>query len=414
MTRWIAAFVALALALVASGTAVAVALVRGSVDDGPTPSRIAADRACPELADGPPIPNVTPGSLLLRPVGLADAPTTAVFAPDESGDGFLGERSGRVKLIDAGQLTDDVVIDLTDDTMQEGDGGLLALAYGPGADWLYVYRADADRDDVLVAYPLDGDGRPDAGAGRVILAVDHSSSIQHHGGSLAVGTDGLLYVGFGDGGGLGDPDENAQDPRTLLGKVVRIDPTPAAAEPYRIPADNPFVGDPRWAPEIWLLGVRNPFRLGLDAETAELWLGDVGHSCWEELDRLDTGPDGAGGSNLGWDHVEGTHRFEGGQVPGGELEPAQEHPHADGWCGIVAGYVPRSSTVPSLDGRLLYTDYCKGEVLALAVDDADAGTARLLDTTLVVLNPTAIVPGPAGAPWILAFGGVSEIVEQAG
>lgn len=412
MRRQILTLVVAALAV--TGTAVAVTVARQvGDDDGPSPSRVATDRPCPELEQGPPVPLVERGTLELRRVGGAEQPTTAVFAADGSGDGFLGERAGRVLRVESGRITDDVVLDLTDDTMHEGDGGLLALAYGPDGDWLYVYRADADRNDVLVAYPLDGDGRPDPGAGREILAVDHPDSVQHHGGSLAVGPDGLLYVGFGDGGGLGDPRDNAQDPRTLLGKVLRIDPTPAAAEPYRIPADNPFVDDERRAPEIWLLGVRNPYRLGLDAETGELWLGDVGQSCWEELNRLPTGADGAGGSNLGWDHVEGTYPFEDGAVPGRELEPFQQHAHGDGWCGIVAGYVPRASSVPSLDGRLLYTDYCAGQVLALAVDGLPSGTVRLLDTRLEATNPTAIVPGPAGRPWVLSLDGrVSEIVER--
>jgi hypothetical protein len=153
--------------------------------------------------------------------------------------------------------------------------------------------------------------------------------------------------------------------------------------------------------------------MGLDSETGDLWLGDVGQACWEELDRLPTGADGAGGSNLGWDHVEGNHRFEGGAVPGRELAPAHEEPHRAGWCGIVAGYVPRRSAVPSLDGRLLYTDYCAGDVLALAVDDGPEAL-RLVDTRLEVKRPTAIVPGPEGRPWVLSLdGGVFEIISAA-
>jgi len=294
--------------------------------------------------------------------------------------------------------------------MQEGDGGLLALAYDAGREWLYVYRADAGHDDVLSAFPVDGSGRPDGDLERLILAVDHPESVQHHGGALAIAADELLYVGLGDGGGLGDPNENAQDPQVLLGKVLRIEPSPSEPEPYRIPPDNPFVDAPGVAPEIWLLGVRNPFRIGTDPETGDLWLGDVGQTCWEEIDHLPTGADGAGGSNLGWDNVEGTHRFEGGEVPGRRLDPVQEHPHADGWCGIVAGYVPRASAVPVLDGRLLYSDYCKGDLVALAVA-ADGGTPRLLDTGLEVDNPIAVVPGPFDRPWILTLGGtVFEVV----
>jgi hypothetical protein len=386
---------------------------RSTADAGPSPSEIAADRPCAEADPTPPIPKLPPGSLELRSVATVEEPTSAIFAPDQSGDGLLGLRDGRVLRIEAGRVTGDIVLDLRDDTMQEGDGGLLAMAYDPSHHWLYVYRADAARDDLVTAHPLDDAGRPDADAKRLILAVDHPDSLQHHGGAMVVGPDQLLYVGFGDGGGLGDPQDNAQDPSTLLGKVVRIAPTPDDTDPYRIPPDNPFVDRRGWAPEIWLLGVRNPFRMSLDAATGDLWLGDVGHSCWEELDRLPTGADSAGGSNLGWDHLEGTHVFEGGEVPGRELKPAEEQAHADRWCVIVAGYVPRGSTLPELDGRLLYTDYCLGRVLALATG-ARGTEPRLVDTGLHAPRPIAIVPGPGREPWVLTLDGVLAIVDGAG
>jgi hypothetical protein len=375
-------------------------------------SREATDRDCPPLEAPTPTTQLPFGSVQLRVVGQANSPTTAAFLPGDRGDGLLGERDGRVRRIRDGVVTDEVVLDLSDDTMHEGDGGLLALAFDPTGAWVYVYRANADQDDVLTAYPIDGSGRPDADRGRVLLSVDHPESVQHHGGALAVGSDGLLYLGLGDGGGLGDPRGNAQDLTVLLGKVLRIAPTPADDEPYRIPPDNPFVGQPDAAPEIWLLGVRNPFRIGADAVTDDLWLGDVGQSCFEEIDWLPAGGEGVGGSNLGWDHLEGTHPFEGGSVPGRRLAPVQEHPHRDGWCGIVAGYVLRGSTVPLLDDRLLYTDYCKGDLLALAADDDAAGVPRLVDAGVEIENPVAVVPGPDGAPWVLTLGGdVLEVVE---
>jgi hypothetical protein len=402
---------AVAGALLVSGIALVAAEARRSgADDDTRASREATDRDCPVAVPDTQAVRTTAGALGLREVGRAVEPTTAVFEPDGGGDGLLGERGGRVLRIEAGTITDDVVLDLREDTMQDGDGGLLALAYDGPATWLYVYRADAANDDVLTAYPLDRSGRPDADAGRVLLAVDHPESVQHHGGALAVGPDGFLYLGLGDGGGLGDPLGNAQDPDVLLGKVLRIAPTPEEVEPYRIPPDNPFVDDPDVAPEIWLIGVRNPFRIGADPETGDLWLGDVGQSCWEEIDRLPTGADTAGGSNLGWDHLEGTHRFEGGSVPGRPLAPVQEHAHRDGWCGIVAGYVVRTAAHPTLDGRLLYTDYCKGDLMALAVDDGADGP-RLVDLGLTVENPTAIVPGPGDDPWVLTLGGDVLAVE---
>ena len=206
MGRWSrAALAVIVIALVVAGIALVVTEVRASdADDGPSASRLAADRECVET-DAPSLARLPTAKLSLTEVGTAVEPTSAVFAPDGSGDGLLSERNGRVLRIEGGSITDEVVLDLTDDTMQEGDGGLLALAYDAGAEWLYAYRADAAGDDVLTAYPLDDAGAPDGERGRVILAVDHPDSVQHHGGALVIGPDELLYLGLGDGGGLGDP-----------------------------------------------------------------------------------------------------------------------------------------------------------------------------------------------------------------
>jgi hypothetical protein len=215
-------------------------------------------------------------------------------------------------------------------------------------------------------------------------------------------------VGFGDGGGLGDPHENAQDPSTLLGKVIRIDPTPDGERPYAVPADNPFVDRPGWRPEIWLLGVRNPFRMSLDEAAGVLWLGDVGQSCWEEIDRLPIA-ELADGANLGWDRREALADFEGGEVPGREVAPLDAYPHAEGWCAVVAGYVPRDSAIPALDGWLLHTDYCKGRIFALRVGDGPDAAVERRDVGLHIDAPIALVPGPAGRPWVLTLDG--EVLE---
>ncbi len=384
-----------AAAILVPAAVVAIPPLRRAVTDDRVPP---PDRPCPELETGadPPVP--TSREVTLTLVGTATAPTSAVFQPNVSGDGLLGQRSGEVMRIRAGRITDEVVLDLREDTQQEGDGGLLALAYDPDGGWLYVSRATASMDDVVTAYPLDDRGLPDGSAEREILRSDHPTSEQHHGGAMAFGADGMLYIGLGDGGSIGDRRDNAEDLSTELGKVLRIDPTPGAADPYRVPDDNPFVDDGRTVPEIWLYGVRNPFRMSLDPDTGDLWLGDVGQFCWEELDRL--APD-AGGANLGWDRKEGSHTFEGGDVPLPEIEPTFEINHRAGWCAIVAGHVPRASAVPALDGRLLFTDYCKGQIWTLDPEDPD----HVADTGLRIQRPSAIVPGPDGHPWVLSLEG---------
>jgi glucose/arabinose dehydrogenase len=362
-------------------------------------SRVAADRACPATAPSAPTPLLDGGALTAEPIARAEAPTALALHPGRAGAGVLGERGGRILQVEDGAVTDHVVLDLSGDTMNEGDGGLLGVQYDPDGTWLYVYRATGAQDDRLTAYPVDEAGTPDPQAERVILHVDHPPSRQHHGGSLLFGADGLLYIGLGDGGGLGDPRENAQNPGTLLGKVLRIDPTPTGPRPYTVPRDNPFVGRAGWRSEIWALGVRNPFRMSVDEATGDLWIGDVGQTCWEELDRL-----ASAGANLGWDRREGMSDFEGGDLRGHELGPVHAYPHADGWCAIVAGYVPQRSAIPSLDGWLLHTDYCRGRLVALRVSD-DTGTVEIRDLGLRVESPIAIVPGPSGRPWILTLDG---------
>jgi len=369
-------------------------------------SKTIADRACPELTDALDLLRLERGSVTLVAVGRADSPTAVVFVPGGSGNGLLGQRTGEVLRIDRGTVTDEVVLDLSEDTEEEGDGGLLGLAYDPRGEWLYVDRSTAALDDVVTAYRIDASGRPDADSEREIVRSGHPPSIQHHGGAFGFGTDGMLYVGFGDGGGIGDPHEYADNRSVRLGKVLRIDPTPEADEPFRVPADNPFVDEGGVTPEIWVYGVRNPFRLGVDSATGDVWLGDVGQSCWEEIDRL---PVDAGGANLGWDRKEGTHAYEGGAVPGRELEPVFEINHRRGWCSIVAGYVPRGSLVPLLDGHLLFTDYCKGQIWMLDVAAAASGRLIVHDTGLRAVHPVAIMPGPHGHPWVLTLDG--EILE---
>lgn len=379
----------------AAGAAALVDLSPGE----PSRSRVAADRPCPEAATVDLVPRPAGLRMEAVEVGRADQPSMLALRPDEPAEGVLAERRGRLRRIVGGELRDEVVLDLTGDTSDDGDGGLLGVAYSPDGRWLYLLRTTEARDDVLTAHPVQADGSLADGTGRELLRVDHPPSEQHHGGGLVVDADGVLYAGFGDGGGLGDPGENAQDPGVLLGKVIRIRPTPEADAPYAVPADNPFVDAFGWRPEIWVRGVRNPFRLSLDAATGDLWLGDVGQACVEEVDRL---PASAAGANLGWDRREGTLPFEGGDVPGRDLDPVAERPHADGWCALVAGHVVRGDELPALDGWLLVTDYCRGRVEAIRTwgDGVEA-----VDLGVEVDGATAVVAGPNGLPWVLSLQG---------
>ncbi len=388
-----------AIILAIGGSVVGAAAVATVGRDAESSSRAAAARACGSAPSSDAVRRVPGVGLRATQIADADEPVSAAFSPKRPGDGVLAERAGRVLRIDGGVVTDEVALDLSADTFHDGDAGLLSVTYGPDGRWLYVYRVTLERDDLVTAHAVDANGQPEE-TGREILRVAHPPSEYHHGGSMTFGGDGMLYVGFGDGGGLGDPLDNAQNPAELLGKVVRIDPTPERATPYRVPVDNPFMGRPGWAPEIWLLGVRNPFRMSLDGATGDLWLGDVGQSCWEEIDRL---PPTAGGSNLGWDRREGDAPFENGQVVGREVRPVYTYAHEKGTCAVVTGYVLRGPELPLLDGWLLFTDYCAGRFRALHADDGD--DPMVIDVDLQLARPVAIVPGPRGHPWVLSLEG---------
>ncbi|CAN5224365.1 PQQ-dependent sugar dehydrogenase [soil metagenome] len=372
----------------------------------PSPSRAAAYRLCARAYVTPPVvPLDDRDSVRLRRVAGVDEPAALAFVPGSPADppkaavGVVGQRSGQIRVIRGGEVERQPVLDLSDDTWAEGDAGLLALAYAPDGRWLYVLRTDETGDGVLTAHPVAA-GVPEPGSERLILTIDHHLSAQHHGGGLAFGPDGLLYIGTGDGGGLGDPQGNAQSLDSLLGKVLRIRPTPERDDPYAVPPDNPFVGLRAARPEVFAYGLRNPFRLAFDAATGDLWVGDVGQSCWEELNWTAAGQ--LGGQNYGWDHREGTHAFEGGG-PGGFVDPVHSYAHCDGWCSVIAGFFYLGAALGGLDGALLHTDYCRGRVYALRY--APGGGPEIIDLGVRVDAPVALVPGPDGEPWLVSLEG---------
>jgi glucose/arabinose dehydrogenase len=193
--------------------------------------------------------------------------------------------------------------------------------------------------------------------------IPHPRFANHNGGQLQFGPDGFLYLGAGDGGSSGDPDENAQNPDQLLGKLLRIAPRRKGG--YGTPSSNPF-DDGAGRDEIYALGLRNPYRFSFDARTNDLLIGDVGQNEWEEIDRI--GLRAARGANFGWDLLEGNHAFEGdpSNPPAGYVGPIHEYAtHQGGTCAITGGYVVRDRGLGSLAGRYLYADFCVGQIRAL-------------------------------------------------
>jgi glucose/arabinose dehydrogenase len=217
---------------------------------------------------------------------------------------------------------------------------------------------------------------------------------------IAFGADGFLYIGMGDGGAGGDPQNRAQNPQELLGKMLRVDVS--RGSPYAIPPDNPFVsGGGR--PEIWALGLRNPWRFSFDRRTHELYAGDVGQNAWEEIDIVRRG------GNYGWRLMEGAHCFNPRMCDRQGLElPVAEYANAAGRCSVTGGYVYRGGGVPPLAGTYVYADFCSGEIFGLR-----GGTQRvLLDTTLAV---SSFGEDEAGEMYVVDHrGGVYRIIAGAG
>jgi len=318
---------------------------------------------------------------------------------------YIAEKTGRVVAIRDGRVTGRPVLDLSDDVSLGGEQGLLGLAFSPDGQSLYVNYTDVDGDTRIIGYAMQGDHVSRASRRQLLFVRQPYDN--HNGGDLVFGPDGDLYVGLGDGGSGGDPHGNGQSLGTFLGKMLRIRPTPAGPEPYRVPPDNPFVGDPGARPEIWAYGLRNPWRYSFDPATGDLWIADVGQSAWEEIDRLPAGS--PGGANFGWNLLEGTHRYAG-SAPPGAVPPVYEYSHATGGCVVIGGDVYRGSAIPALAGDYVFADFCEGTLQALRLQPDGSVTHQPLGVSLP--NVSSFGTGPDGELYVTSLdGGVYRLTR---
>ena len=272
---------------------------------------------------------------------------------------YITERAGQILALRNGEKT--TVLDQRDRTQHGGEEGMLGLTFSPDGSRLYVYYIDdAKRDSHVDEYTFNGD-QLDLKSRREVLFVDQPDSTVHKGGQLAFGDDGMLYLSLGDGGPADVPPSTSQELDTLLGKIVRIDPTPDGDTPYTIPADNPFADDQSARGEIFALGLRNPWRFSFDRDTGDLWVPDVGRYILEEINVRSPGQ--AAGSNFGWPYFEGDSE-QRGEAPKGLVKPLHQYLH-EGRCAIIGGYVYRGPAIDDLRGAYVYGDYCDGQVRAL-------------------------------------------------
>lgn len=391
MTRArIAAIAGTAVALAGTGAFAFAAADR-------TPERPAATPSAPatEAATSP--------YRLARVAGNLGDALYVTYAPGQPNVLFIVQQSGKILRFARGRVQG-TFLNVSDRISSGGEKGLLGLAFHPefrSNGRFFVNYTNRDGDTRVVEFNAPGNRtRADASTGRELLAIDQPYS-NHNGGMLAFGRDGMLYVGTGDGGSGGDPEDRAQNLGTMLGKILRIDVD--GGSPYRVPSDNPFRGVSGAEPEIWHYGLRNPWRFSFDRATGDMWIGDVGQNAIEEVDYA---PNGRGGLNFGWNTFEGRASFGGGSLrgPAGHTPPVAQYTHAKG-VSITGGYVYRGKAVPALRGRYVFGDFGTGRIWSMRAGPRPGGVREETNRLRVrVSNITSFGEGTGGELYLIAGG----------
>lgn len=314
-----------------------------------------------------------------------DHPVHLTHAGDGSGRLFVVEQGGTIRIIEDGRAMPVPFLDITDRVLYGGERGLLSVAFPPEyADkrYFYVnYTGQPDGDTVVARYRITEDPDVADEDSEEVLLIVRQPYANHNGGQLAFGpNDGYLYVGMGDGGSAGDPENYAQNTDSLLGKMLRID-VESGVDPYAIPEDNPFANVSGYRPETWALGLRNPWRFSFDRASGDLYIGDVGQNSWEEIDY--EAAYSAGGLNFGWRCKEGTHEYEfSGDCAALELiDPIAEYGRDEG-ASVTGGFVYRGTRYPSLVGRYFFADYVTTKLWSLPEMGPGAPTWTAADLEL--------------------------------
>jgi glucose/arabinose dehydrogenase len=317
--------------------------------------------AAPQSGTGPLLALEPVVSGLVTPVALA-AP------PDGSGRLMILEHTtGRVRVVDNGVLLAEPLLDLGNEITVSGEEGLLGIAFHPafavnGRLFLAFNRLDGDVE--LAQFRMVPSANTCDPTTRKTLKIVPKPFPQHNGSMLAFGPDGYLYMTLGDGGSGFDPLGNAQNLASPLGKVLRF--TFTTNGDLAVPPDNPFLGVPGALPEIWVYGLRNPWRCSFDRLTGDYWIGDVGQQQREEINRVPAGS--GGGQNFGWVCFEGTLDTGKCSEPIVATDPVYEYDHSTG-CAVIGGYVYRGNAIPAFQGHYIYSDYCTGQTWSFALVD---------------------------------------------
>ena len=355
---------------------------------------------------GPPLPGET-GTLELQPV--ASGLSSPLYLTTPTGDPrlFIVEQAGRIRIVESGQLLAQAFLDIRDRVASGGEEGLLGLAFHPNyagngyfyVDYTHLNNARDTLYTLIERYSVSpAPDSADSASHKLILRIVQPYT-NHNGGLVMFGPDGMLYIGMGDGGSGGDPENRAQNPDSLLGKVLRIDVD--HGDPYAIPASNPFAAG-GGAPEIWALGLRNPWRFSFDPPSGRLYIADVGQNAWEEVD---VEPASQGGLNYGWRIMEGAHCYNPASCSSaGLVLPVIEYDHSNG-CSIIGGFVYRGSRWPSLAGQYFYSDYCSGWMRSFSYANGAVTGQTSWSLNVSLGNVLSFGEDSAGELYLLSAGG---------
>lgn len=307
--------------------------------------------------------------------GGFESPILVTHAGDGSQRLFVVEQAGVIRIIQNNNVLADPFLDIETLVASGGERGLLGLAFHPeyvsnGFFYVnYTRRSPIPSevgDTVIARYTVSqqNPNQADPQSAQILLVIDQPHP-NHNGGHLVFGPDHYLYIGMGDGGSGGDPQNYAQNVNSLLGKLLRLDVD--GASPYGLPQDNPFVGVPG-ADEIWAFGLRNPWRFSFDRQNGDLYIGDVGQNAWEEVSFQSGGT--PGGTNFGWRCREGSHTYNT-QPPCHDpsflatlVDPIAEYDRDDG-RSVTGGFVYRGLNYPNLRGRYFFGDFVTGRLWSL-------------------------------------------------
>ncbi len=351
-------------------------------------------------------PTSPPPPVELTEVAALKAPTALTTRPDDPGI-YVGTRAGTISRLEAGSIEELIELGPLELAKEQGLGG---LAFSPDGNHLYVGYTINDGTSVVEAFEINAAGTV-AGEGLRIFELEQPSG-NHNVGNIAFGPDGYLYIASGDGGSDEfEPDirRDGQDLSTLYGAILRIEPDPVAGG-YAVPDDNPFVADDVAQDEIWVYGLRNPWRFSFDSGSGDLWIGDVGQYCWEEINTVDFSE--AEGANFGWSAFEGFHTAID-DLPAEHVLPAYAYARTEAdddgvaHCAVIGGHVYRGTAIPDLEGTYVFGDWCTGRLETLTLNDDGSVRTDVLAEGLI--GTQALAADSDGELYVLDSTGVYRV-----